>query len=212
MRWYDGGYQGVWAPRADVTYVASATGRNGWMEDAPLLSIDSLTVPIDGNFKAGSGRGTQGTSVRRSRSESTKPTRAVSWVGARGRLHAWSRSIALPSFFAYPDPSLLVTSVVWRRSFPARARGACRRGRRGSVVVGLGASDAEKASCACCRKPVSRPRSGLGVLRFPRRVFLLRSRRCLRFGARFGPSMVWRESDHLLPAVPGGSYWHRFRH
>jgi len=194
--------------------VCSFCDGKGWMEDAALLSIGigSLTVSIDGNFKAESGRGTQGTSVRRSRSELTKPTRVVSWAGARGRLRAWSRSIALPSFFASPDPSLLVTSVVWRRSFLARARGACRRGRRGSVVVGLGVSDAAKVSCACCRKRVSRPRSGLGVSRFPRRVFLLRSRRCLRFGARSGPSMEWRESGHLLPAVPAGLYWHRFQH
>jgi len=134
---------------------------------------------------------------------------AVSWATTRYRLRAWSRSIALPFYVASasPDPSLLVTSAVSHMNSLARARYAPSRGIPARIASEVCA--AASASFAWDRRLRF---ESAASMHFPRRVFLLRSRRCLRFGARFGPWMGWRESDRRLPGVPEVLCSHRFRH
>ena len=90
-----------------------------------------------------------------------------------------------------------------------KGRSACRGVR---VRIASEVCAAASASCACSPKRVSRLRFVSVMSRSRQRVFLLKSHRCLKFGAQFGPWMVLRESDRLLPEVPEVLYWHRFRH
>lgn len=111
-----------------------------------------------------------------------KPRRAESTARAQCRLHGRPRSIALPSFFAFPDPSLLVTSVVSSVKFLARVTGADCIGR---VGIEEGVSDEGTASCACSPKQVLLLHFASRASCSQPRGFLLKSHRC-RVGKKSG--------------------------
>lgn len=102
---------------------------------------------------------------------------------AQGRLLGSPRSIALPSFFAFPDPSLRVTSVTLSMSFLAKVTSADHIVRAG---IERGANAGVTGNCAYCQKQVLQLRSASKASSFRQPGFLLRSHRYPMFGEKSG--------------------------
>jgi hypothetical protein len=139
-----------------------------------------------------------------------KLKRAASTEAGRCLLPSLTQATALPSFFAFPVPSPLVTAAVSNMYSLVQVRVSNGGARLKTESV---ANDEGLANwCAYCRMRVSRPYFELDALSFQLWVFLLMGRRSLKHDERCGLWMVSRESGHRLLGAHGVWCWHRFLH